>query len=58
MLPPGQYYLRVQAINESGYVQECYDYYSRDDGKGKAYGTKAFVVNADGSIENVSNADA
>lgn len=57
MLPPGQYYLRVQAINESGYVQECYDYFSRDDGKGKAYGTKAFVVNADGSIKNVSNAD-
>ncbi len=57
MLPAGQYYLKVQAVNESGYVQDCYDYYSREDGGGKAYGTKAFVVQADGTITNVDNAD-
>lgn len=57
MLPPGQYYLKVQAVNESGHMQECYDYYSRTDGKGKAYGTKAFVLHADGKITDVGNID-
>lgn len=50
MLPPGEYYLKVIARNESGYEQECYDYYSRSDGGGKAYGTVAFTVHGDGEI--------
>ena len=50
-LPPGTYYLRVQAKNESGYVQDCFDYYSTES-EGKAYGVKVFVVNEDGSIED------
>lgn len=51
MLPPGQYYIRVQARNESGYVQDCFDYYSVDD-IGKVYGTKVFLVNEDGTVSN------
>lgn len=50
MLPPGDYYLKVIARNESGYEQECYDYYSRTDGGGKAYGTVAFTIHEDGTI--------
>lgn len=49
MLPPGQYFIQVQAKNESGYIQEAYDYYSAD-GIGKIYGTKSFFVNEDGTI--------
>ncbi|MGI6007320.1 MAG: exopolysaccharide Pel transporter PelG [Ruminococcus sp.] len=48
-LPPGQYFMRVQAENESGYVQDCFDYYTVD-AEGKIYGTKSFFVNADGTI--------
>lgn len=50
-LSPGTYYIRVQSENESGYVQECFDYYPTDS-DGKAYGVKAFVVNKDGSISD------
>lgn len=48
MPEPGTYYIRVQAVNESGYVQDCYDYVSTDDGK--AYGAKAFTIKEDGTI--------
>lgn len=51
-LEPGQYYIRVKATNESGYVQDCYDYYSVE-GYGKVYGAKAFTVDADGTISDV-----
>ncbi len=51
LLEPGIYYIRVQAVNESGYVQDCYDYYSGDEGK--IYGVKEFAVQADGTITNV-----
>ncbi len=50
-LDPGIYFIRVQSTNESGYTQECFDYYSTES-DGKAYGAKAFIVNADGSIED------
>ena len=53
-LEPGEYYIRVQAENESGYRQDCYDYY-RISGIGKFYGVKAFRVNEDGTISNVVN---
>ena len=47
-LPPGQYFIRVQAKNESGYVQDCYDYYNHD--RGKVYGCFAFRVDPDGAV--------
>ncbi len=47
-LEPGAYYMRVQAVNESGYVQDCYDYVSTDEGK--AYGAKTFTIKEDGTI--------
>lgn len=50
-LAPGQYYIRVRARNASGYVQDCLDYYSKDQG-GKVYGAKAFVVNEDGTVSD------
>lgn len=50
-LPAGTYYIRVQSQNESGYVQECFDYYSTES-DGKVYGVRTFTVNQDGSIEN------
>lgn len=53
-LSPGVYYMRVQATNASGYTQDCFDYISLESG-GKAYGIKAFVVNADGSITEYVN---
>ena len=46
--------MRVQATNASGYTQDCFDYISLESG-GKAYGIKAFVVNADGSITEYVN---
>ena len=48
-LEPGQYFIRVRARNESGYEQDCFDYYSVS-GIGKVYGAKSFFVNDDGSI--------
>ncbi len=51
LLPPGQYFIKVQAENESGYVQDCFDYYVKDAG-GKAYGAKSFYVNEDGTISD------
>ncbi|MCI8455157.1 MAG: spore coat protein CotH [Lachnospiraceae bacterium] len=48
---PGDYYLKVTARNASGYEQECYDFYSRPDGGGKAYGTVAFTIGQDGQVE-------
>jgi len=45
----GEYYLRVQAVNESGYVQECFDYIAVD-GVGKVYGTYAFSIDERGKV--------
>ena len=48
-LPPGQYFVRVTATNESGKSQTAFDYYVIDEGK--VYGTKCFYVLEDGTIE-------
>lgn len=48
MLPPGQYFMRVEARNESGQTQYAFDYYRLE--AGKVYGTKCFYVDADGNI--------
>ena len=47
-LGPGQYFIRVKAIDESGKTQCAFDSYVLSNGK--VYGTKCFYVNADGSI--------
>ncbi|WP_373218685.1 CotH kinase family protein [Ruminococcus sp. 5_1_39BFAA] len=53
ILPPGQYFIRVRARDESGYEQDCYDYYSTD--YGKTYGCRSFLVTEDGTIaENLN----
>lgn len=49
MLPPGQYFVKVLAVNESGKSQTAFDYYSIDGEK--IYGTKCFYVLEDGTIE-------
>lgn len=46
-LKPGQYFLRVQATNEAGKTQGCFDYY--ETGSGKAYDTYSFYVLEDGT---------
>ena len=48
MLPPGQYFYRVTATNESGYTQTAFDYYNSD--RGKEYGMVCFWIMEDGSI--------
>lgn len=49
-LPPaGGYYLRVQATNESGYTQDCFDYFVTPN-SGKAYGTYAFFIDDQGRV--------
>lgn len=48
MLPPGQYFIRVVAKNESGYSQYAFDYYVIEEGK--VYGTKCFYVDKNGNI--------
>ena len=48
LLPPGQYFIRIKAKNESGFMQQAFDSYVTD--KGKVYGTKCFYVLEDGSI--------
>ena len=48
LLPAGQYFLRVQVRNASGYTQDAFDYYVTE--QGKYYGIKSFFVAADGSI--------
>lgn len=52
-LDPGVYYIRVQAENESGYRQDCFDYYRKDSG-GNVYGAKAFIVHEDGTITEIT----
>lgn len=46
---PGQYFLKVTATNESGYTQDCFDYYVIDEGK--VYGTFSFYILEDGRAE-------
>ena len=47
-LPAGQYFMRVNATNESGISQYAFDYYRLE--LGKVYGTKCFYVDKDGKI--------
>ena len=57
-LEPGEYYIRVQATNESGYTQDCFDYSNLDPTiHGKRYGCFTFVKNEDGTFENVMNVE-
>ncbi len=49
MLPPGEYFLKVVARNESGYATDCFDYCPVDE-YGKAYGCYRFIIDPDGSI--------
>lgn len=46
-LKPGQYFLRVQATNEAGKTQGCFDYYETDSGK--VYDAYCFYVLEDGT---------
>ena len=48
LLPPGQYFIRVEATNSSGYRQYCFDYYVVESGK--IYGAKCFYVESDGTL--------
>ncbi len=56
-LRAGTYFLRVFAKNESGYTQDCFDYYdSKDpDIDGRLYGCKCFSVNRDGTFTEYIN---
>lgn len=45
---PGQYFLRVRAVNESGMVQDAFDYYATPEGK--QYGMKCFYLSGNGRI--------
>lgn len=49
-LEPGQYFVRIKAVNESGKEQYAFDYYVTSDSK-KAFGIMSFYVMQDGSIE-------
>lgn len=50
-LPPGEYFLRIQAQNESGYTQTAFDYYVENDVK--YYGEKHFQVDAEGNMTEI-----
>jgi len=51
MLPMGQYFVRVKAINESGEAQYAMDYYVSE--YSRHYGIYAFYIQPDGTIETV-----
>lgn len=48
LLEPGQYFVRIQAVNESGKSQDAFDYYVNENNK--VYGVLCFYVNEDNSI--------
>ncbi|MDD3393951.1 MAG: CotH kinase family protein [Anaerotignum sp.] len=48
MLAAGQYFIKVLAENESGYMQYAFDYYNTEHGA--VFGVKCFYVLPDGSI--------
>ncbi|HIS94337.1 MAG TPA: CotH kinase family protein [Candidatus Ventricola gallistercoris] len=50
MLPPGTYYWRVVATNESGYTQIAFDQVETDSGAHE--GTRRFVIYEDGTVGN------
>ncbi len=48
MLPPGQYFVKITATNQSGYTQTGFDYYYTS--LGKQYGIKCFYIDANGNV--------
>lgn len=52
-LEPGQYFVRIKAVSESGQEQYAFDYYVAD-GTRKEYGILCFYVMPDGSIQEDS----
>ena len=48
MLPPGQYFVKITATNQSGYTQTGFDYYYTS--LGKQYGVKCFYIDANGNV--------
>ena len=46
---PGEYFLKVQAIDEEGNIQDAFDYYE-EESSGKNYGILCFYLNEDGTI--------
>lgn len=49
-LEPGQYFVRIKAVNEAGKEQYAFDYYVTESST-HVYGVKCFYVLEDGSIE-------
>ncbi len=49
-LDSGQYFLKVQAVDTDGNVQEAFDYYQAEN-IGKIFGMICFYINDDGTIE-------
>lgn len=49
-LEPGQYFVRVKAVDENGNWQYAFDYYVTNESQ-KNYGVKCFYVMPDGSIQ-------
>lgn len=56
-LEPGEdYFIRVQATNDAGWTQDCFDYYNKDPMlRGKRYGCFAFTMNEDGTFDALMN---
>ena len=46
---PGQYFLRVTAVNASGFSQDSFDFYVTED-NGKAFGAVCFYILPDGTL--------
>jgi spore coat protein H len=49
ILPPGQYFLKVEAIDEEGNVQDAFDYYVNENSS-KMYGRICFYVTLNGKV--------
>lgn len=47
---------KTEMFTEDALENECFDYVSMDSG-GKAYGVKAIIVNADGTISEYENVE-
>lgn len=50
LLEPGQYFMKVEAVDESGNTTPAFDYYVTDY-SGKVYGVICFYVGEDGKID-------
>lgn len=45
----GQYFVRIRAANESGWMQDAFDYYVTDEGKN--FGMRSFYITEDNQVE-------